>query len=76
MKRNDARPPLVIEGGPDPDLDAENGEFDFSNAHQPGRNDLFERAQGHFYEVTDDEDRRRSAMRSDPSRSRSQGEAR
>jgi hypothetical protein len=31
---------------------------------------LFERAQGHFYEVTDAEDRRRSSARSDPSGSR------
>ena len=76
MKRNDASPPLVIEGGPDPDLDAENDEFDFTNALRPGRNDLFERAQGHFAEVPDDEDRRRSAARSDSSHLRSQGDAR
>ncbi len=64
MKRNVASAPLVIEEGPDPDRDAENEEFDFSNARQPGRNELFERAQGHFHEVTDEEDRRRSAAQS------------
>lgn len=70
MKRNVANVQLVIEEGLDPDLDAENGEFDFSKARRPGRNESFERAQGHFHEVTDAEDRRRSSSRSDPSGSR------
>ena len=76
MKRNDARPPLAIEDRPDPDLDAENGEFDFSNAQQPGRNDLFERAQGHFHEVTDAEDQGRSAARPDSGGTPCEGDAR
>ena len=76
MKRNDASPPLVIEGGPDPDLDDENQEFDFSNADRPGRNDLFERAQGHFHEVTDAEDQGRSAARSDSGGTRYEGDGR
>ena len=32
--------------GLNPELDAENAEFNFSNAPRPGRNELFERAQG------------------------------
>ena len=59
MKRNDASAALDIEQELDPDIDAENAEFDFSNAPRPGPNELFERAQGKFYEVTDDEDRHR-----------------
>jgi hypothetical protein len=51
----------------DPELDAENAEFDFSNAHRPGRNELYERAQGHFHEVSDAEDQRRLAARPDRS---------
>ena len=70
MKRDHAKSPLAIDEGLDPELDAENPEFDFSNAPRPGRNELFERAQGHFHEVTDDEDSRRSPRRPrSPSRS-------
>ena len=53
MKRNE----IELPGSPgeafEPELDAENLEFDFSKAPRPGRNDLFERAQGHFYEAPD-----------------------
>jgi hypothetical protein len=41
-------------------LDAENLEFDFSGAPRPGRNGLFERAQGHFREVSEEDDARRA----------------
>ncbi len=58
MKRNRADSPLAIDEELDPELDAENLEFDFASAPRPGRNDLFERAQGHFREVTDEEDTR------------------
>jgi len=65
MKRNQGKSPPTIDEGLDPDLDAENPEFDFSNAPRPGRNELFERAQGRFDEVTDDEDSRRSTLKVD-----------
>lgn len=55
MKRNVPEPPVATEAI-DPELDAENLEFDFSRAPRPGRNDLFERAQGHFHEVPDPSD--------------------
>ena len=57
MKQNHTKSPLDVDEGLDPQLDAENAEFDFSNAPRPGRNELFERAQGRFHEVSDDEDR-------------------
>jgi hypothetical protein len=63
MKLDPARAPLATDEGLDPELDAENAEFDFSDAPRPGRNELFERAQGAFHEVSDDEDRRRTAAR-------------
>jgi len=47
----------------DPVVDAENEEFDFSDAPRTGHDELFERAQGHFHEVTDAEDRTRSSAR-------------
>ena len=56
MKQNRAEPT----NGLDEELDAENGEFDFSGAPRPGRNPTFEIAQGHFHGVTDEEDRARS----------------
>jgi hypothetical protein len=66
MRRDAASTSKATKEPLDPDLDAENGEFDFSNASRPGRNELFDRAQGHFYEVTDEEDRRRDVNLSDP----------
>jgi hypothetical protein len=56
MRRDDASASKATKEPLDPDLDAGNEEFDFSNASRPGRNELFERAQGHLYEVTDEED--------------------
>lgn len=56
MKRNRVDPPVAIDSALDPELDAENLEFDFSSAQRPGRNRLFERAQGHFHEVPDAND--------------------
>lgn len=53
MKRNGPRPPIIPGEAFDPELDAENLEFDFSRAPRPGRRHLFERAQGHFHEVPD-----------------------
>ena len=52
MKQDHAEVPADLEDG-DIRLDAENAEFDFSNAPRPGRNELYERAQGRFYEVPD-----------------------
>ncbi len=63
MKHDHAKSPLDIDEGLDPELDAENAEFDFSNALRPGRNALFERAQDRFCEVSDDADRRKAAAR-------------
>lgn len=63
MKQDQAKSRPVVDGGLDPELDVENAEFDFSNAPRPGRNERYERAQGQFHEVTDDEDRRRSVTR-------------
>jgi hypothetical protein len=63
MKQDHAQSPLDIDEGLDPELDAENAECDFSNAPRPGRNEQFERAQGHFHEVSDAEDRRKAAAR-------------
>lgn len=60
MKPDHADASTAVDEGLDPTVDAENAEFDFSNAPRPGRNELFERAQGHFKEVTDEEDLARS----------------
>jgi hypothetical protein len=70
MKKDHANAPLVTDEQVDPELDSDYAEFDFSNAPRPGRNELFERAQGHFQEVSDAEDRRKSAVRPHPTRSR------
>lgn len=59
MKRSQTETPDTL----DPELDAGNEEFDFSDAPRPGRNELFERAQGQFHEVKDAEDRARSDSR-------------
>jgi hypothetical protein len=56
MKKSRANSPDRL----DPVVDAENAEFDFTDATRPGPNELFELAQGHFHEVTDAEDRARS----------------
>ena len=45
----------------DPLLDAENDEFDFSHARRGGHNELYLRAQGQFFEVSDEEHLRRRA---------------
>lgn len=64
MKRDHASAPPVRDERLDAELDAENGEFDFANAPRPGRNALFERAQGHFHEVEDAKVRRSARPRS------------
>ena len=56
MKRNHPDPPLGIDETLARELAGENLEFDFSRAPRPGRNDLFERAQGQFHEVADEEE--------------------
>jgi hypothetical protein len=58
MKQDARTPPAIHEGheGHEARLDAENAEFDFAKAPRPGRNELYERAQGHFYEVPDAKD--------------------
>ena len=53
MKHDHAEPTVATEDGLDAELDAENAEFDFSLAPRPGRNGLFERAQGHFHDAPD-----------------------
>jgi hypothetical protein len=58
MKRSASSPRRINEL--DPVLDAENLEFDFSGAPRPGRNGLFERAQGHFREVSYEDDARQA----------------
>jgi hypothetical protein len=55
MKLDRAKAPKPSDGL-HPELDSENGEFDFSAAPRPGRNTRYEVAQGHFYEVTDADD--------------------
>lgn len=63
MKQEHARTPPAIHEGHEARLDAENAEFDFAKAPRPGRSELYERAQGHFYEVSDAKDRRTRADR-------------
>jgi hypothetical protein len=66
MKPAHAESPLALDGQLDPELDAENAEFDFSNAPRLGRNELYKRAQGHFQEVADGEDGGRDGHRAEP----------
>ncbi len=56
MKQEHAEARAAIGDGLDAELDVENAEFDFSQAPRPGRNELFERAQGHFHDAPDAED--------------------
>ena len=66
MKLDRAKSPATPDPGLDPELDSENGEFDFSAAPQPGRDPRYEAAQGHFYEVSDADHRRRARRRRTP----------
>ena len=69
MKHNRGDTPGRLNEKLDRVVDAENMEFDFSDAPRPGRNPKFELAQAHFHEVSDAEDRARSADRLSRARS-------
>jgi hypothetical protein len=66
MKIDRAKSPATPDPELHPELDSENGEFDFSAAPRPGRDPRYEAAQGRFYEVSDAEHRRRACRRRTP----------